>query len=289
MNLMEEIIAAVEDMPPFPQVVQRALQELSRPEYEVADLVDILKVDQAVTANILKLCNSAYFGLPRKVSSLKEAVVYIGSKQLRQVLLSGAVNKIYDRSNEGYAVFADELWRHALAAAVMSQVLRRHLKLKLDDNLVFTAALLHDVGKVVLSNFVAEYHRDIESLVEEKALSFQEAEKEVLGFDHAEVGGRIAEKWEFPPEIIAAIRWHHEPAGSEKPYRLLTELVALANNLTVMVGYGTGIDGLACRGHDLLLKKLQIRDRDLEQLLLVFQMEMAKTCDIAGVGEGRGE
>ncbi|NPA25868.1 MAG: HDOD domain-containing protein [Deltaproteobacteria bacterium] len=285
MSLMEEIIAAVEAMPPFPQVVHRALKELSEPEYEVADLVEILKVDQAVTANILKLCNSAYFGLPRKVSSLKEAVVYLGATQLRQLLLSGAVNKIYDQPNEGYAVFADELWRHALATAVMGQVLRRHLKLKLDDNLVFTSALLHDVGKVVLSNFVADRYLEIEKLVEEEGCAFQEAEKRVLGFDHAEIGGRIAVKWDFPPEIVAAISFHHQPARAGKSYRLLTELVALANNLTVMVGYGTGVDGLACRGHGLLLEKLQVKERDLENLLLLFQMEMAKTCDIAGVGE----
>ena len=285
MSLMEEIIAAVDEMPPFPQVVQRAMQELADPAYEVSGLVDILKVDQAVTANILKLCNSAYFGLPRKVSSLREAVVYLGADQLRQLLVSGAASKIYEKPNEGYAVFADELWRHALATAVMAQVLRRHLRLKLDENMVFTAALLHDVGKVVLSAFVIDKYRAIESLVEGGECSFQEAEKEVLGFDHAEIGGKIAEKWEFPPEIIAAIAFHHEPSRASKELRLLTEVVALANNLAVMVGYGTGVDGLACRGHDLLLKKLNIVEKDLEGIVLLFQIEMEKTCDIAGLGE----
>lgn len=286
MSLMEEIIAAVDEMPPFPQVVQRALQALTDPEYEVSGLVDILKVDQAVTANILKLCNSAYFGLPRKVASLKEAVVYLGANQLRQLLLSGAASKIYEKPSEGYAVFADELWRHALATAVMAQVLRRHLRFKIDENLIFTAALLHDVGKVVLSSFVIDKYRTIESKVESGECSFQEAEREILGFDHAEIGGKIAEKWEFPPEIIAAISFHHEPSRSSKEFRLLSELVALANNLTVMVGYGTGVDGLACRGHDLLLKKLKVSEKDLEVILLLFQIEMEKTCDIAGLGEG---
>ncbi len=285
MSFMEEIIAAVDEMPPFPQVVQRAMQALADPEYEVSGLVDILKVDQAVTANILKLCNSAYFGLPRKVASLKEAVVYLGADQLRQLLLSGAASKIYEKPTQGYALFADELWRHALATAVMAQVLRRHLRLKIDENMVFTAALLHDVGKVVLSAFVKDKYRAIESMVEEGESSFQEAEKVVLGFDHAEIGGKIAEKWEFPPEIIAAISFHHEPSRSAKEFRLLAELVALANNLVVMVGYGTGVDGLACRGHDLLLKKMKITEKDLEVLLIEFQIEMEKTCDIAGLSE----
>lgn len=285
MSLMEEILAAIEEMPPFPQVVQRAMQALADPDYEVSGLVDILKVDQAVTANILKLCNSAFFGLPRKVASLKEAVVYLGANQLRQLLLSGAASKIYEKPNEGYALFADELWRHALATAVMAQVLRRHLRFKIDDNLVFTAGLLHDVGKVVLSAFVIDKYRAIESLVESGNCSFQEAEKDVLGFDHAQIGGKIAEKWEFPPEIITAIACHHEPSRAAKEFRLLAEVVALANNLAVMVGYGTGVDGLACRGHDLLLRKLKIFEKDLEGIILLFQIEMEKTCDIAGLSE----
>ncbi len=285
MSLMEEIIVAVDDMPPFPQVVQRAMQALADPEYEVVGLVDILKVDQAITANILKLCNSAYFGLPRKVSSLKEAVVYLGAKQLRQLLLSGAASKIFEKPNVGYTVFADELWRHALATAVMAQVLRKFKRLKIDENTLFTAALLHDVGKVVLSNFVAEKYLAIEKMVEGGESSFQEAEREVLGFDHAEIGGKIAQKWEFPESIITAIAFHHEPARAAKEFRILTELVALSNNLAVMVGYGTGVDGLACRGHGLLLEKLKIGDRDMEELVLLFQLEMAKTCEVAGVNE----
>lgn len=285
MSLMQEIVAAVESMPPFPQVVQRAMALLAEPDYQVSGLVDVLKVDQAVTANILKLCNSAFFGLPRKVSSLKEAVVYLGANQLRQLLLSGAASKIYDRPSEGYSVFADELWRHALATAVMAQVLRRHLHLKLDENMLFTAGLLHDVGKVVLSNFVIDKYREIEQLVAEKQQSFQEAEKLVLGFDHAEIGGLIARKWDFPEVIVEAIAFHHEPARAAREFRLTAELVALANNLSVMVGYGTSVDGLACRGHDLLLKKLNIAEKDLENILVQFQFEMQKTCDIAGFSD----
>ena len=285
MSLMEEIIAAVDDMPPFPQVVQRAMQALADPEYEVVGLVDILKVDQAITANILKLCNSAYFGLPRKVSSLKEAVVYLGANQLRQLLLSGAASKIFEKPNAGYAVFADELWRHALATAVMAQVLRQYRRLKIDENTLFTAALLHDVGKVVLSNFVADKYRDIEKMVEAGESSFQEAERKVLGFDHADIGGKIAEKWEFPQSIITAIAFHHEPVRAGKEFRVLTELVALSNNLAVMVGYGTGVDGLACRGHGLLLEKLKITDQGMEELVMLFQLEMAKTCEVAGVND----
>jgi len=280
MSMIEQILEAVNDMPPFPQVVNKAMQVLAEPGYNVSDLVDIIKVDQAITANLLKLCNSAYFGLPRKVSSLKEAVVYLGSTQIRQLLLSGAAFKLYGKQNDGYTFFADELWRHALATAIMAQVLHRHLKLKLDVNTVFTAALLHDIGKVVLSTFVSEKFVAIERIVEAGEKSFQEAEKEILGCDHAEIGGRVAEKWEFPADIVAAIRYHHDPTGVPRPYRLLTELVALSNNLAVIVGYGTGVDGLACRAQGQLLKSLRVENKDLEKLIVLFHEDMEKTFDM---------
>ncbi|HDJ29341.1 MAG TPA: HDOD domain-containing protein, partial [Proteobacteria bacterium] len=186
MKHMDEILASIHQIPPFPQVAIKAMDIISNTQYVVSDLVEVIRLDQSITANILKLCNSAYFGLPRKVSSLKEAVVYLGTIQLRQVLLASGAKDIYDRPDKGYSYFVGELWQHAIACALMSQVLARHLRLPLDENSIFTAALLHDVGKVVLSTYVSQEFAEIEMMVKEEHLSFHDAERRVLGFDHAE-------------------------------------------------------------------------------------------------------
>ena len=283
MKHMDEILASIDQIPPFPQVVVKAMEIISNPQYIVSDLVEVIRFDQSITANILKLCNSVYFGLPRKVSSLKEAVVYLGTIQLRQVLLASGAKNIYDRPEKGYSYFAGELWQHAIACALMSQVLARHLRLPLDENSIFTAALLHDVGKVVLSTYVSQEFAEIEMMVKEEHLSFHDAERRVLGFDHAEIGGRLAELWKFPDSIVAAIRFHHEPEKSPKTFRLLSELIALSDGLVLMVGYGTSADGLSYHIPHLLVDKLKLKKNDIEVLMIKFQEEMDKAQEMIDV------
>ncbi|MCD6151752.1 MAG: HDOD domain-containing protein [Deltaproteobacteria bacterium] len=283
MKHMDEILASIHQIPPFPQVAIKAMDIISNTQYVVSDLVEVIRLDQSITANILKLCNSAYFGLPRKVSSLKEAVVYLGTIQLRQVLLASGAKDIYDRPDKGYSYFVGELWQHAIACALMSQVLARHLRLPLDENSIFTAALLHDVGKVVLSTYVSQEFAEIEMMVKEEHLSFHDAERQALGFDHAEIGGRLAELWKFPDSIVAAIRFHHEPEKSPKTFRLLSELIALSDGLVLMVGYGTSADGLSYHIPHLLVDKLKLKKNDIEVLMIKFQEEMDKAQEMIDV------
>jgi len=285
MKHMDEILASIQQIPPFPQVVIKAMDIIRNPQYIVSDLVEVIRLDQSITANVLKLCNSAYFGLPRKVSSLKEAVVYLGTIQLRRVLLASGAKELYDRPDKGYSYFVGELWRHAIACALMSQVLARHLRLSLDEDNVFTAALLHDVGKVVLSTYVSREYTEIEMLVKEEKLSFHRAEHQVLGFDHAEIGGLLAELWKFPNSIVAAIRFHHEPGKSPKTFRLLCELIALSDGLVLMVGYGTSADGLSYHIPHLLVDKLKLKKNDIQVLMIKFQEEMDKSQEMINVRE----
>jgi putative nucleotidyltransferase with HDIG domain len=272
---MDDILASIHEIPPFPQVVVKAMEIISNPNYKVSDLLEVIRLDQSITANILKLCNSAYFGLPRNISSLKEAVVYLGTVQLRQVLLASGVKDTFDRPDKGYSYFAGELWQHAIACALMAQVLYRHLRLPLEENSVFTAALLHDVGKVVLSAYVSREFADIEKLVNEENMPFHDAERQVLGFDHAEIGGRLAELWQFPEVISTAIRFHHQPEKASKPHRLLSELIALSDCLVLMLGCGTAVDGLSYTMPHLLVDKLKIKKNDIEILMVKFQEEMS--------------
>lgn len=283
---MDEILASIQEIPPFPQVVLKAMDIISDPEYSVENLTRVISLDQAITANVLKICNSAYFGLSREVGSLKEAVVYLGATQLRQLLLAGGAKKVYDQPHEGYTFFAGELWQHAVACAVMAQVVVGHFKKSsLDSQMVFTAALLHDVGKVVLSTYVQQEFAHIEAMVAGNKCSFQEAEREILGYDHAEIGGKLTEFWQFPEPIVAAIRHHHQPEQAPKTHRLLTELVSFADSLVILVGYGTAADGLAYHMPHALADKASLQTVDVEILLAEFQQEMVKTSGMIGVQE----
>ncbi|MBN2232196.1 MAG: HDOD domain-containing protein, partial [Deltaproteobacteria bacterium] len=185
----------------------------------------------------------------------------------------------------GYSLYAGELWRHAVACAVMTQVLRERFQVPIDGQMLFTAGLLHDIGKVVLSHYVEEDYNRIEALVKIRRCAFQEAEREVLGFDHAEIGGRLAESWQFPESIVAAIRFHHEPGSALPAVRQPAELVSLADSLALMVGYGTAVDGLAYRVPHQFIDERRLTVHDIESVIAEFQLEMNRAEDMLELGD----
>lgn len=274
MNLVETILPSVTQLPPFPEVIHRVLQIVEDPKSSAHDVVEVIQYDQSITANVLMVCNSAYFGLRKPVLSLGEALVRIGFNNLVEIILTRGTSHLFNQACRGYQLQAGELWRHSVACALLSQILVTRLDLK-KSPVQFTTALLHDVGKVVLSEYVKDHFEKIEGLVQEKHLSFLEAEKEVLGVDHAEVGGAIAERWNFPPGIIAGIRFHHTPSLSSK-FPDLVSLVHLCDIVAMMTGIGGGADGLSYRASKDIMKRFGLREKDLEGVITDLASGMKK-------------
>jgi len=255
------IISKIQTLPSISGVAIKVLELLDDPDSSAEEVQKILRLDPGLTANILKLTNSAYFGLPNKVGSVQQAVVMLGWKRLIRIVLSTCVNAVMDKPIPGYDLPPGELWRHSVAVSVTAEGLMKELNLGVDDE-IFTAALLHDLGKLVMWEFVAE---DLESirLTAERGIPFQMAEREVLGTDHAEIGGMLMESWSFPPRFVDAVRWHHEPDSAENPSTLI-DIVHVANVLCLMLGIGAGIEGLHYRPSAAVTKRLGLKPKQLE-------------------------
>jgi putative nucleotidyltransferase with HDIG domain len=266
MKLVEQILGEVDHLPAVPGIVQQVLALVSDPEFSFNQVVELVRLDPGITADVLKVCNSPYFGLRQEVTSLEQAVTYLGSNQLVEIVLSSKVVGLYKRAQYGYRLARGELWRHCMATALLAQRLGQRQDFP-DLPTLFTAALLHDVGKLVLSEYVGERYRDIEELVRKEGMSFVAGERRVLGLDHALLGAAVARKWNLPEPIAHAIAFHHnlEPAHKHRP---LARLVALANLLVVNLGVGSGSQGLAAPVPPGLLKEVGFRSRDLDPLLL---------------------
>jgi putative nucleotidyltransferase with HDIG domain len=275
--MIEKIIRSVQSMPAFPMTIQKVTKLLSQEDYAVADLVNLIKYDQAITANILKMSNAAYFGSRHKIKSIQEAVLYLGQQNLLRVVQTAGVSRFYRKVSGGYVSKAQELWKHSVAVAMMSQILSQKV-FRCDDSVLYTAALLHDIGKVFLGEYVQESFTKIENLVTNQGYSFLEAENEVLGIDHAGLGGMIAEHWHFPPEIRDAIAYHHRPDLLDKEADHISWLVYLADQLCLMIGVDGGIDGLAHKGLEESLTRFHLRVQDLEQgiVMLLEALEAAE-------------
>jgi putative nucleotidyltransferase with HDIG domain len=274
MNSIDHILASVKRLPPFPQVARRAAEMLNDPHANSRDLVKIIEYDQGITANILKLCNSAYFGIKVPVSSLHQAVSFLGHRNLMSVIFASCSVKYYRSYVPGYDLEKGELWRHSVACAILSQILAQKSGQK-DHQVLFTAGLLHDIGKLVLSVFVKDRFEEIIDLVRSQRCSFLDAEQRVLGLDHAQLGGRIAEEWNFPPAMSRAISLHHNPemmGGRDS----LAATIHLADLGCLLLGIGVGADGLAYRAYQEVMNRFGFRERDLESALSELVVELTK-------------
>jgi putative nucleotidyltransferase with HDIG domain len=234
---LEQISGLVRTFPGMPGAALKLLGVLDDPGVTVQQIERILRQDPGLTANVLKLANSAYFGIPSKVGSVRQAVMLLGLKRLIQMVIAACTGAVLDRTVPGYDLPAGELWRHSLAVSVAAERLVRELRIPAAEE-IFTAALLHDVGKIILGRFVQEGLAEIEKALAQ-GLSFETAETIVLGVNHAEVGAQVLLKWSLPGNVVNAVRWHHAPEKSERGDTML-DVVHAANGLCRMAGIGAG-------------------------------------------------
>jgi len=278
--IVDELLHSIQKIPAFPGTVQRVAEILSHADYSVSELVSVIEYDQSITANLLKMSNAAYFGSRHRVSTVQDAVMFLGQENIiRAVVASGVVS--FYRNRGGYGVKGSDLWRHSVGVALMSQILSKKLYDRKDGEL-FTAALLHDVGKVVLGEHIDRSFQKIERLVQKEGYSFLTAEKEVFGVDHAELGGKIAEKWNFPPKHVEVIACHHRPDRSAGE-RIAPWVVYLADQVCLMMGVGGGSDGLAYWGLKEVVQMFKLRQRDIEECMIQLAQELALAEDIVNV------
>ncbi|MEA1867511.1 MAG: HDOD domain-containing protein [Thermodesulfobacteriota bacterium] len=274
--ISDKILKSINNLPAFPTTVHRVSKVINDPDFSVPDLVNVIKYDQSITANILRMCNSPYFGIRYKVNSLREAVVYLGRQNILHVVYAAGTSRYYKKV-KGYYWEATKLWEHSVGVALMSQILDKKIYNR-ENSELFTAGLLHDIGKVVLGEFVHESFQEIMDLVSNHGYSFLEAENEVIGIDHAELGGKIASLWNFPKGIKDAITYHHRPDLMEKGDDSIPWLIYLADQACMMMGIGGGADGLAYRGLEEVINKFGLRQRDFEEsiVLLLKDLDEAK-------------
>ena len=268
MRDVEKIIAGIEGLKPIPQVANRVMAVAQDPKSSMSLLAEIVMYDQVITANLLKTCNSTYFGLPKKIDSVQQAIIYMGMDQVVDlVLMSGGTENLKMR-HEGYDLDAGDLWRYSVASALIARELAERQG---SDNkhLIFTAALLKDIGKVVLSQYVADSIEQIRLMVSSGDLSFREAEKAVIGIDHAELGAMVAEKWGFSEKMVKIIRNHHL-CGESSDDDVETCIVYLSDVLCMMMGIGVGCDGLSYRFHREVVERMGFSDMDFQMIMAGF-------------------
>lgn len=274
-NVLQDAVKAAEKIPPFPDVVWKVMP-LVEQLASVAQIEAVIRYDPVITAKVLAVSQSPNFSRGQKIHSLRDAIVLLGQQRLVQVILAACSSTYLMEEAPGYDLREGELWEHSVATALMTEIVAEHQGWK-DKMTAFTAAILHDIGKTILHHFVSTYFDAIIGRVGEKKMGFLDAEREVLGIDHQELGRMIAFKWNLPPPLVTAIGFHHQPRETQE-HRQLVALVYLCNRMVSAMGIGCGVDGLMQPNQDDVCVDLGITSRMIEHFCaeLIDRLEATK-------------
>jgi len=279
-NRIQSIITNIDQLPSIPETASRIMNMANDPDVSFKLIAEEISKDQAMTTNILKLCNSAYFSKGKEISSIERAIVTLGLKEVKNIVLVVAAKPLLDRFVIGYDLGKGELWKQSLLVATLSRNIAMKMKRRDIADVVFTGGLIHNIGKIVLALFVQSTFKDLINIVQERGITFNQAEKEIMGFCHQEVGEKILAKWNFPEVLQAIVRYYHEPGNAPSQYRVETSIVHVASNLSLMASVGVGSDGLYHEMSEQAIKDAGLSGPDLEELYSAVPETLKKVTEI---------
>ncbi len=227
----------VHELPTLPEVISKVLEAVADERSSADDLTALLECDHAISARVLRLANSAFYGLRHRVDSIRHAVVVLGFDAVRHLALATSVFDVFARRQQ-FALDPEDFWMHSLGVAKAAQmVCERHCSVESPEG-CFTAGLLHDIGKYLLAVVLEDEYRQIVREAQESQRLLIEVEREKLRTTHVEVGGWIAEKWQFPPPIVDMIANRYDGPTYSGPNKTEVAIVALADDISRKAGFG---------------------------------------------------
>jgi putative nucleotidyltransferase with HDIG domain len=235
-ELIRKIISNTASLPAMPEVMLKVQQMINKPGTTPAQLAKIIEIDPAMVTGILKVANSAYYGFRGKVTTIQHASALFGTRRLAELISAVSACGVLGRSLDGYGLKAGDMWRHSIAVAYTAGEIAAAVGSDAPDS-AYMAGLLHDVGKIILDPYV----RDRKVLFDNYTATYpekplQDAERAILGFDHAVIAAILCDNWNLPRAISFGIRHHHQPSSAGD--HQLSHIVHLADYITIQASVG---------------------------------------------------
>ncbi|NDY41784.1 HDOD domain-containing protein [Dissulfurirhabdus thermomarina] len=260
----------LEELPTIPQILNRVLHEVDSATSTAASLEKVIRDDPMLTAKILRMANSPYYGLAGEVNSIARAVMVLGFEEVRNLVVALALGGAFSGDLGIPGVDAADLWMHSVGTGRAASMLAERVGLDADE--LFTAGLLHDIGRLLMCMYFKDEMKEIMALQIQRGVSLNQAEAE-FGLSHGEVGAYLTTRWGFGDFLSTVVRYHHNPQGAG-PHAKAASAVFLADGLCRKVGLGASI------GEDpdqklLVPKALGIGGEDIKKIALRLKSEKA--------------
>lgn len=256
-KIVKKKLRRLEGLPTLPPIVQRLNKLIENEETSLNQIAELIEKDQVITSKILRLANSAFYGFPKRISTVQNALMLLGVNIIKILIITSSIFDIIYKEDV-------KLWEHSVGVATCARILAEKLEIK-DPQEVATAGLLHDLGKIIEKVSFKEEYKKIEELVQDGKSPLL-AEKEIFGLDHAEIGAFLMRTWNLPDRLIEAVEAHHE-LEKAKDFKKESALIHLANVLIHARGYG---DSLYNKVPPLEQKALKLLNFNLLEIREIF-------------------
>jgi putative nucleotidyltransferase with HDIG domain len=276
-NKVKQVVSNIRNLPTPPIVFHQIQKVINDPKVSAGQIAKILQEDPAMSVKVLKLTNSAFYGLQREIESVKQAVVIVGLEAIKNLVLSASVLDMF-KGKDIDQEFQDKFWRHSLGVGFCARLLSRMGKARgmLDPDAAFSGGLLHDIGKVILCCFLQKEYALIKQEREsDKVSATYQIEERLLGYNHSQIGAILAEQWKLPRRLTEAVAFHHHPQLSETE-DIIAYVIHVSNYVAKKTFCDRFEEHLIGNLEDGVLDCMQLSEGDLEKLTEALRLEYVK-------------
>lgn len=259
----QELVSGVVRLVSLPEVCIRVNEMMDDPAVNATDIGKVISQDTSLTARLLKIVNSAFYGFQARIDTVSRAVTVIGLRELRGLVLAASAVESFSKLPNDVLNLVN-FWRHSVYCGVVAQLLAQKCNV-LHSERLFIAGLLHDIGKLVVTYKMVKESREVIKRVETKKAFDFEVEQAILGFDHAEVGGELLQEWNMPESLCNSVKYHHRPRAAMEPSIEIC-IVHIANIMTIVAGHGVGENNVAPPIEDIAFEMTGLTEADLEPM-----------------------
>ena len=259
------ILKKIKDLYQFPEVTVRILNLMADPDLNIEKISEFIETDQGMSSKVLKIANSAHYGMCGKITSIRHAAIILGYKIIGEIVITAGFKNILDRKLQGYSYYSSDLWNHSLAVAYGSKFIVSNKYPSL-INAAYLAGLIHDIGKIFLDELVFEKKEEIKSFMEKEGKTFLEAESHFFNFNHAEIAFEVCRQWDIPESISIAIKYHHQTSYSSSSK--LTYVLHTADHIARMIDMGYSKDDILNKTREGIRDYLGLRQQDFSKVIL---------------------
>lgn len=269
------ITSKIKNLPTLPDIAHKVVSLVKNERTSAKDLSKLISYDQAISFRLLKVANSAYYGFSSEVSTVQRAITILGFDEVKRLSVGIAVVNFMKGTTNANAFMSDEFWKHSVGCSLAAKIICNKID-KLNLEMVSTASLLHDIGKLILNNFFPEEYGTILEKAQREDVSMVDVEQETLGFSHADVGGWLSSKWKFPPSLRFPIEYHHRVGEVDEENILQVSIVHLADIICKKANIGnSGGNGIPSFQKS-AQETLQIKEEEMNSIIKELQSEEEK-------------